>query len=157
MLCENFSMATFLYIKMERWAGHASYLSGENENFSSCLYIHVLNSSRVVSLLSASQPLSVLYLQIKSLEDERDRLSQQLAGNKQSAALGKISEARRQRLKELEQQMSDLKRKLKEQSRIVKMKEQTDKQVTVSNSLCVGYAHLSVWLTNRIYLCLNDW
>ena len=120
---------------MERLAGHTSFSTGENDKFSSCLYIHVLNASRVVRFLSASrsQLLSVLYLQIKSLEDERDRLSQQLAGNKQSAALGKISEARRQRLKELEQQMSDLKRKLKEQSRIVKMKEQTDKQVTVSN------------------------
>ena len=131
---------------MERLAGHTSFSTGENDKFSSCLYIHVLNASRVVRFLSASrsQLLSVLYLQIKSLEDERDRLSQQLAGNKQSAALGKISEARRQRLKELEQQMSDLKRKLKEQSRIVKMKEQTDKQVTVSNSLCVGYVPLSV-------------
>ena len=131
---------------MKRFAGHTSYLTGENENFSSCLYRHVLYALRVVSLLSASQSqhLSVSCLQIKSLEDERDRLSQQLAGNKQSAALGKISEARRQRLKELEQQMSDLKRKLKEQSRIVKMKEQTDKQVTVSNSLCVGYVPLSV-------------
>ena len=71
-------------------------------------------------------------MQIKQLEEERDKLQQQLTGNKTSNAVSKLSEQRRQRLKELEQQMGDLRSKLKEQSRIIKLKEQTDKQVACS-------------------------
>ena len=41
----------------------------------------------------------------------------------------RVAEQRRQRLKELEQQMAQLKKKMAEQSKIVKMKESTDKQM----------------------------
>jgi kinesin family protein 4/21/27 len=71
-------------------------------------------------------------LQIKELEQEKEKLQQQLSHTKSSAAVSKISEQRRQRLKELEGQMSELKSKLKEQSRVVKLKEQTDKQVRIT-------------------------
>ncbi|XP_067939314.1 chromosome-associated kinesin KIF4A-like isoform X2 [Watersipora subatra] len=87
---------------------------------------------------------------IKSLEDEKEKLSHQLTSNKSSAAIGKISEQRRLRLKELEQQMSDLKRKLKEQSRIAKMKEQTDKQLERLNKEIVSMKQQRVQLMKRI-------
>lgn len=44
-----------------------------------------------------------------------------------------MAEQRRQRLKDLEQQMATLKKKMAEQSKIVKMKDSSDKQVSRLN------------------------
>lgn len=46
----------------------------------------------------------------------------------------RVSEQRRKRLQELEQEMSQLKHKMSEQIKMLKMKEQTDKQVLHLNS-----------------------
>jgi kinesin family protein 4/21/27 len=45
----------------------------------------------------------------------------------------RVAEQRRQRLKELEQQLSQLKRKVHDQTKMSKMKEQSEKQVTKLN------------------------
>jgi len=84
------------------------------------------------------------------LEEEKERLTQQLSGSKTTAAVGKISEQRRQRLKELEQQMAELQRKLKEQTRIAKMKEQTDKQLKSLNEQIVRMKQQRVRLMKQI-------
>ena len=47
---------------------------------------------------------------------------------------GRVSEQRRKRLQELEQEMSTLKRKMAEQSRATKLKEQSEKHVSHLNS-----------------------
>ena len=46
----------------------------------------------------------------------------------------RISENRRQRLQQLEGQLSELKSKIKEQSKILKMKQQKEEQVTKLNN-----------------------
>ena len=47
---------------------------------------------------------------------------------------GRLAEQRRKRLQELESQIGELKRKMSEQSKMLKLKEQTDKQVEKLNS-----------------------
>ena len=46
----------------------------------------------------------------------------------------RLSEQRRKRLQELEGQMGDLKKKLVEQKKMLKLKDQSDKQVTQLNT-----------------------
>ncbi|KAK3916982.1 Chromosome-associated kinesin KIF4 [Frankliniella fusca] len=72
--------------------------------------------------------------QISTLQQERDMLQQQLKSVQSNSASSKIAEQRRKRLQELEAQMSDLKKKLLEQSKIIKMKEKTDEKVVVLNN-----------------------
>lgn len=72
--------------------------------------------------------------QISSLQQEKDLLQQQLKSAKASNASGKIAEQRRKRLQELEAQMSDLKKKILEQSKIIKMKEKNEEKVVSLNS-----------------------
>ncbi|GFO46913.1 chromosome-associated kinesin kif4a [Plakobranchus ocellatus] len=63
------------------------------------------------------------------LERENEQLTSNLVDAKSKANASKVAEQRRHRLKELEQQMAQLKKKMAEQSKIVKMKETTDKQM----------------------------
>ncbi|XP_005097334.1 chromosome-associated kinesin KIF4A isoform X2 [Aplysia californica] len=67
------------------------------------------------------------------LEREKEQLTHTLHDAQVNAKSQKVSEHRRVRLKELEQQMSQLKKKMTEQTRIVKMKESSDKQVSRLN------------------------
>jgi len=51
----------------------------------------------------------------------------------------RVAEQRRKRLQELEAQIVELRRKMMEQSKMLKMKEQTDKQVEkLNNEITVG-------------------
>ena len=50
-----------------------------------------------------------------------------------SVRVGRVSEQRRKRLQELEHEMSSLKRKMTEQAKAVKMKEQSEKHVSHLN------------------------
>ncbi|KAL3880607.1 hypothetical protein ACJMK2_032834 [Sinanodonta woodiana] len=68
--------------------------------------------------------------EVGSLQKEKDGLMQALEDAKQNSNATKVSEQRRKRLQELEQQISDLRKKMIEQSKMLKMKDQTDKQVT---------------------------
>lgn len=55
--------------------------------------------------------------------------SQEITG----CLLSRLAEQRRKRLQELEAQIGELKRKMTEQSKMLKLKEQTDKQVEKLN------------------------
>ncbi|XP_064607442.1 chromosome-associated kinesin KIF4A-like [Liolophura sinensis] len=71
--------------------------------------------------------------EIANLQKEKDELHELLENAKTNSTAHKVSEQRRKRLQELEQQMSGLKKKLTEQGKIVKLKSQSDKQVTKLN------------------------
>lgn len=73
--------------------------------------------------------LSEFKLKTSQLEKEKEQLTSNLMDAKSKANASKVAEQRRQRLKELEQQMTVLKKKMAEQSKIVKMKESADKQM----------------------------
>jgi len=60
---------------------------------------------------------------------------------------GRVAEQRRKRLQELEAQMLELRRKMKEQSKMLKLKEQTDKQVEKLNQEIV----VSVLSTSMLF------
>ncbi|XP_076066005.1 kinesin-like protein 3A [Oratosquilla oratoria] len=87
------------------------------------------NDDRFVSLRATYEKnVKDLEDQVNIVSKERDQLTQQLRSTLAPAA-SKISEQRRKRLKELEGQMQSLKKKITEQSKMLKMKEQTEKQV----------------------------
>lgn len=95
----------------------------------------VANSSSITTLNPEHQEnMKQLESQINSLQQERDMLQVQLKSVQSNTASSKIAEQRRKRLQELEAQMSDLKKKLLEQSKIIKMKEKTDEKVVVLNN-----------------------
>lgn len=71
--------------------------------------------------------------EIENLQKEKEELAQALENAKANTATSKVAEQRRQRLKELEQQLSQLKRKVNDQTKLLKMKEQSEKQVTKLN------------------------
>ncbi|XP_019881587.1 chromosome-associated kinesin KIF4 [Aethina tumida] len=66
---------------------------------------------------------------IAALQKERDELLQQLKAVHTQDNVGKISEQRRKRLKELESQIHDLNKKVAEQSRLIKLKEKDEKRI----------------------------
>ncbi|XP_034232516.1 chromosome-associated kinesin KIF4 [Thrips palmi] len=93
------------------------------------------NSSDISTLNPENQEnMKQLENQIDALQKERDALQQQLKSAQSNNASGKIAEQRRKRLQELEAQMSLLKKKLLEQSKIIKMKEKSDEKVVVLNN-----------------------
>jgi len=57
----------------------------------------------------------------------------------------RVAEQRRKRLQELEAQIIELRRKMTEQSKMLKMKEQTDKQVEkLNHEILVSVFHKSI-------------
>lgn len=93
------------------------------------------NSSSISTLNPEYQEnMKQLEDQINNLQQERDMLQQQLKSVHSNNASGKIAEQRRKRLQELEAQMSELRKKLLEQSKIIKMKEKSDEKVVVLNN-----------------------
>ncbi|KAG1654868.1 Kinesin-like protein KIN-4A [Nymphon striatum] len=69
--------------------------------------------------------------EICSLQKERDDLSTNLKTTQSNPAAVKISEQRRKRLQELENKISDLKKKVVDQERMLKLKEQSENKVKV--------------------------
>lgn len=95
----------------------------------------VANSSSISSFKPEYQEnMKQLEGQITALQQERDTLQQQLKSVQSNNASGKIAEQRRKRLQELEAQMSELKKKLLEQSKVIKMKEKSDEKIVVLNN-----------------------
>ncbi|XP_013419740.1 chromosome-associated kinesin KIF4A [Lingula anatina] len=72
--------------------------------------------------------------QLENLMKEKEQLQAALDSAKAQTNANKISEQRRQRLKELEKELAAKKKELLEKNKIVKMKESTDKQVTKMNT-----------------------
>nr|XP_053635684.1 chromosome-associated kinesin KIF4A-like [Cherax quadricarinatus] len=66
---------------------------------------------------------------IDLLAKEKDELLQQLKVASHCSAGNKVSEQRRKRVQELETQIADLKQKQKEQAKLLRMKEQSEKKV----------------------------
>ncbi|KAK3592334.1 hypothetical protein CHS0354_022579 [Potamilus streckersoni] len=83
--------------------------------------------------ISGNESIKELEMAVGSLQKEKDGLQQALEDAKQNLNATKVSEQRRKRLQELELQITDLRKKMVEQSKMLKMKDQTDKQVTNLN------------------------
>ncbi|XP_068231625.1 chromosome-associated kinesin KIF4-like [Palaemon carinicauda] len=71
---------------------------------------------------------------IDILSKERDELMQQLKAASSGATSNKIAEQRRKRVQELEGQILDLKKKQKEQAKLLRMKEQSEQKVAKLNT-----------------------
>lgn len=74
-----------------------------------------------------------LELEVLSLQKEKEDLILELQTAKKDANQAKLSERRRKRLQELEGQIADLKKKLHEQSKLLKLKESTEHTVSKLN------------------------
>ncbi|KAM4798412.1 chromosome-associated kinesin KIF4A [Urocitellus parryii] len=74
-----------------------------------------------------------LELEVISLQKEKEELVLELQTAKKDVNQAKLSERRRKRLQELENQIADLKKKLNEQSKLLKLKESTEHTVSKLN------------------------
>ncbi|NXW63217.1 KIF4 protein, partial [Eurystomus gularis] len=74
-----------------------------------------------------------LELEVSSLQKEKEELVLALHMAKKDVNQAKLSERRRKRLQELEGQISELKKKLNEQSKLLKLKESTERTVSKLN------------------------
>ncbi|XP_049683234.1 chromosome-associated kinesin KIF4A isoform X2 [Accipiter gentilis] len=74
-----------------------------------------------------------LELEVGSLQKEKEELILALHMAKKDVNQAKLSERRRKRLQELEGQISELKKKLNEQSKLLKLKESTERTVSKLN------------------------
>ncbi|XP_074064455.1 chromosome-associated kinesin KIF4A isoform X2 [Macrotis lagotis] len=74
-----------------------------------------------------------LELEVVNLQKEKDDLLVLLNSSKKDVNQAKLSERRRKRLQELEGQIIDLKKKLNEQSKLLKLKESTEHTVSTLN------------------------
>ncbi|KAM5221785.1 chromosome-associated kinesin KIF4A isoform 2-T2 [Ctenodactylus gundi] len=74
-----------------------------------------------------------LELEVIVLQKEKEELVLELQTAKKDVNQAKLSERRRKRLQELEGQLADLKKKLNEQSKLLKLKESTEHTVTKLN------------------------
>lgn len=74
-----------------------------------------------------------LELEVINLQKEKEELVLELQTAKKDANQAKLSERRRKRLQELEGQIADLKKKLNEQSKLLKLKESTEHTVSKLN------------------------
>ncbi|XP_063157696.1 chromosome-associated kinesin KIF4A isoform X2 [Candoia aspera] len=70
-----------------------------------------------------------LEVEVAKLQKEKEDLVLALHMTKKDVTQAKLSERRRKRLQELEGEMTDLKKKLKEQSKLLKMKESSEQTV----------------------------
>nr|XP_003412731.2 chromosome-associated kinesin KIF4A [Loxodonta africana] len=74
-----------------------------------------------------------LELEVINLQKEKEELVLELQTAKKDVNQAKLSERRRKRLQELEGQIGDLKKKLNEQSKLLKLKESTEHTVSKLN------------------------
>ncbi|XP_069724201.1 chromosome-associated kinesin KIF4A isoform X2 [Phaenicophaeus curvirostris] len=74
-----------------------------------------------------------LELEVSNLQKEKEELELALRMAKKDVNQAKLSERRRKRLQELEAQISELKKKLIEQSKLLKLKESTERTVSKLN------------------------
>ncbi|KAG8448188.1 hypothetical protein GDO86_015325 [Hymenochirus boettgeri] len=77
--------------------------------------------------------IKMLESEVGALQKEKEELILALHSAKKDSNQAKLSERRRKRLQELEGQMAELKKKLNEQSKLLKLRETTEKTVTKLN------------------------
>ncbi|XP_048775989.2 chromosome-associated kinesin KIF4-like isoform X2 [Ostrea edulis] len=83
-------------------------------------------------------------------QKQKEEMQQALEDAKSNANANRIAEQRRKRLKELEQQISQLRRKMTEQEKMLKMKDQTDKSVCKLQGEIQGLKHQRVKLMKQM-------
>jgi len=88
--------------------------------------------------------------EINGLQREKEDLSCALQSVKANVNSNKLAEQRRKRLLELEAQISELRKKMLEQQKMAKLKEQTDKQVERLNQEIMAMKQQRVKLMNQI-------
>uniref|UniRef100_A0A1B6E537 Kinesin motor domain-containing protein n=1 Tax=Clastoptera arizonana TaxID=38151 RepID=A0A1B6E537_9HEMI len=93
--------------------------------------------------------LKELQQQIAALEVEKEELQNQLKSVQSNNNI-KIAEQRRKQLQELEQKISNLTKKVTEQSRIIKMKEVSEKKIDVLNVEILSMKQAKVRLVNQM-------
>ncbi|XP_051034980.1 chromosome-associated kinesin KIF4A isoform X2 [Phodopus roborovskii] len=88
--------------------------------------------------------------EVLSLQKEKEELILELQTAKKDANQAKLSERRRKRLQELEGQIADLKKKLHEQSKLLKLKESTEHTVSKLNQEIRTMRHQRVQLMRQM-------
>ncbi|XP_078326177.1 chromosome-associated kinesin KIF4-like isoform X2 [Crassostrea virginica] len=89
-----------------------------------------LNDDQMKSLREQHEAqMKELEQQLSLAQKQREEMQQALEDAKSNANANRVAEQRRKRLKELEQQISQLRKKMTEQEKMLKMKDQTDKNV----------------------------
>ncbi|XP_060038819.1 chromosome-associated kinesin KIF4A isoform X2 [Erinaceus europaeus] len=90
--------------------------------------------------------IKTLELEVINLQKEKEELILELQTTKKDINQAKLSERRRKRLQELEGQIADLKKKLNEQSKLLKLKESSENTVFKLNQ------EIQVMKTQRVQL-----
>ncbi|XP_033743616.1 chromosome-associated kinesin KIF4A-like [Pecten maximus] len=91
-----------------------------------------------------------LEIEVTILQREKDEMQSALDTARVNSNVNKVAEQRRKRLKELEQQISDLRKKMNEQTRLLKMKDSSDKQVSKLNTEIQDLKHHRVKLMKQM-------
>ncbi|KAM6300151.1 chromosome-associated kinesin KIF4A isoform 1-T1 [Aegotheles albertisi] len=91
-----------------------------------------------------------LELEVSNLQKEKEELILALCTAKKDVNQAKLSERRRKRLQELEGQINELKKKLNEQSKLLKLKESTERTVSKLNQEIREMKHQRVQLMRQI-------
>ncbi|KAL8177149.1 UNVERIFIED_CONTAM: Chromosome-associated kinesin kif4b, partial [Gekko kuhli] len=124
-----------------RHALHQAQMSKELLELNKALALKEALARKMTQNDSQLEPIQCRYqTNIKDLEGEVAKLQKEkedlvlaLQTTKKDVSQAKLSERRRKRLQELEGEMTDLKKKLKEQSKLLKMKETSEQTVSKLN------------------------
>ncbi|XP_046673167.1 chromosome-associated kinesin KIF4A [Homalodisca vitripennis] len=91
-----------------------------------------------------------LKAQINSLIHEKEELEQQLKNHRNSNIDHKLAEQRRKRVKELEEKITALNKKVIDQDRIIKMKEKNEEKIKTLNKEIMSMKQMKVRLINQM-------
>ncbi|XP_054851233.1 chromosome-associated kinesin KIF4A [Eublepharis macularius] len=124
-----------------RHALHQAQMSKELLELNKALALKEALAKKVTQNDSQLGPLQCQYetsikdleVEVTKLQKEKEDLVLALQMTKKDVSQAKLSERRRKRLQELEGEMTDLKKKLKEQSKLLKMKETSEQTVSKLN------------------------
>ncbi|ESO03085.1 hypothetical protein HELRODRAFT_192110 [Helobdella robusta] len=96
------------------------------------------------------QQMKEMETEVEKLQKEKEEAVVMMHSLKSNAANSKLAEQRRKRVQELESQIQELKRKMSEQMRMLKMKEQNEKQVEKLNQEIISMKQQRVKLMNQL-------
>ncbi|XP_075394771.1 chromosome-associated kinesin KIF4A isoform X2 [Tenrec ecaudatus] len=120
---------------------HQAQMSKELVELNKALALKEALARKMTQNDSQLQPMQFQYqdniksleLEVINLQKEKEELVLELQTTKKDVNQAKLSERRRKRLQELETQIADLKKKLNEQSKLLKLKESTEHTVSKLN------------------------
>lgn len=122
--------------KEESHTTRQMYLNSELEDLSKKLMLKEQLAKQLVSntrYMVDEQGMLDTARKIDNLEKEKNELLQQLRNVKNQENSNKIAEQRRKRMQELEEQLKELKKKVVEQSRLIKLKEKDEQKIKQLN------------------------